>query len=462
MAFGLTSTGLVVKTFDDARSAYEAALRAQLGASLPLGDRTLFGIWNAILADADAEIWSLLQGIYSARDRDAATGPALDTVCSLTGTFRDPARSSAVTLTLTGTPATAVAKGSRASAFSTGSKWATLTDATIASVPARANSTGYTAGDRVTTGGRVYQCITTGTSGVSSSDDPANAVDPTAADLTDGSVHWTFLGAGTAAVDVAAQSIDTGQITGTARDISVRETIISGWSGVINLADAILGADLPTDQDLRVTAEAELAGNGSTPPDALRTHLLKVTGVVSVDIFDNPTDATDGNGLPPHSVECIVRGGDDQDIADVIWENVADGIALYSGSGTVTKTVVDSEGVSQTVIFSRPTVVNIWVDITLTYDALSYPSDGDTQVKTAIVNFGNLQATGKDAVAVSIGAQAFKVVGVLDVPRSGSLGGTLIKTSASPTADTTIAISPRQLAVFVAGNITVHSSPATP
>ena len=58
------------------------------------------------------------------------------------------------------------------------------------------------------------------------------------------------------AVDVAARSVATGPITGAARDIATIYTPVGGWSSVINVADAILGADEQTDESLRVTRDA--------------------------------------------------------------------------------------------------------------------------------------------------------------------------------------------------------------
>src|SRR5262249_53874655 len=124
--------------------------------------------------------------------------------------------------------------------------------------------------------------------------------------------------------------------------------------------------------------------------------------------------------------------------------------------GTTSGTVIDSQGTAQPVKFSRPQVINVFVDITLIKDPAVYPSNGDALVQQAIASFGQSQPTGKDAGASSIGAQAFTVPGVLDVTL------TKIGTSANPTGSATIAISTRQIAGFDTSRITVHSSTGTP
>jgi hypothetical protein len=54
------------------------------------------------------------------------------------------------------------------------------------------------------------------------------------------------------------------------------------------------------------------------------------------------------------------------------------------------------------------------------------------------------------------------VPGVLDVPRTGSEGGTLISTSASPTSDATIVIDQRHIAAYDTSRVAVTSTPGTP
>ena len=112
--------------------------------------------------------------------------------------------------------------------------------------------------------------------------------------------------------------------------------------------------------------------------------------------------------------------------------------------------------------FTRPTSLDIYIAITLTYDASTYPSNGDLLVKEALATWGNARGIGFDAVAAALGAQAFTVPGVLDVPRSGSLGGTLVGTSSSPSADTTISIDQRHLASYDTSRIAVTSSSGSP
>jgi uncharacterized phage protein gp47/JayE len=266
-------------------------------------------------------------------------------------------------------------------------------------------------------------------------------------------VLWRYLGDGAADVDVAAQAVDTGPIVALSGDITAIETPVSGWKGVINIFDAEEGTDEETDPHLRIKREEELAGGGSTTEDEIRAALRKVPGVTAVTVFANPLGTTDADGVPGHAVECLVIGGEDQDIWDCLLANVADGIETW---GTEEGTSTDSEGNEQTERFSRPEEVDIYVEMDVLVDPKLFPADGDVEIQSAITAFGDAQKTGKDAVASAIGAQAFSIPGVLDVTN------VYIDTAPSPSTSDTIPISLRQLAVFDSSRITVNVTEGTP
>ncbi len=463
--YGLLPSGFVPLTTQQARDKINDGLQSAFGASFDVSDGSAAGQVAGIVAATIGELWEVAEQLDSSADPDKATGPQQDAVCAITGTVRLPATYSTDTLTLTGTPTTLVGVGSQAQAASTSSKWQTLADATIATLSAWVALTPYTTGDRVTNSSRTYVCIADGTSAASGG--PAT----TAADITDGSVHWRYMGDGTGAVDVAARAAVTGPTVAVSGDITIIVTPVGGWTNVINLLDAVPGRAVETDEQLRVRREEELAAAGASTAANIRALLLKITGVTAAHVFHNDTDLTDVDGVPPHAIEALVQGGADQDIIDVLGEEVAAGITTHgSGVGAVTGTHVDSEGVSQVINFTRPGAVTIYVDITLTKDPATYT--GDATVKSAIAAYGLTQGIGDDAVAARIGSSVFPVFangvlvqgvkGVLDVPRSGSLGGTLIKVTATPTADTTITITSRQIATYDTSRVTVHSSNGTP
>lgn len=457
--YGLTDTGYLIPPLQTIRDGINAALRAAFGASLDLGDRTIEGQLVGILAERLALVWEASESVNSSQDPDKATGAALDALCALTGTTRPLATFSTVVATLFGVPGTVVPSGEIVATASTAAQFTTSASATIATVPNWAGTTSYVVGARVFHDtNHIYQCIAQGTS--AGSGGPTG----TSSSIVDGTVTWRYIGteAAAGAVDVSAVAVNTGTIVAAAGDLTQIATGVFGWNTVTNLADAVPGRDLATDDELRLLRQEELSGDGKSTMGAILAVLLKIVGITSATVFTNPTDATDSNGMPPHSIEAMVRTtwspGDpsDQIIYDAVWNNVAAGIATVSTNGGPAGTSTDSQGVGHTVYFSRPTEIPIYIILNVTVDPKNFPADGITQIQTAVTTWGGAQSAGKDAVASGISAQAFTVTGMLDVTSC------LIGTAPSPASSATIAISTRQLATYNSANIVVNVTNGTP
>jgi uncharacterized phage protein gp47/JayE len=453
--YGLTSTGFVPKTLEVIREEMNASLRAALG-PLRLGDDTVLGQIVGIVAEREAVLWELAELVNASQDPDAATGPSLDGVCAYTGTERLAAAPSTVSGFLTGTAGTVIAQGSVASVGDTGTLWDLMEEVTLALATAWVNTTAYVLGDIVSNNTRIYVCITAGTS--AGSGGPTT----TSTDITDNTVHWRYMGDGLSYATGPFESQETGPLEALAGGLNTIETPVSGWSSVNNLLDADLGNNVESDGDLRERRADELAIAGEATIPAVKAALRdtdNVPGVVSVTVFYNNTDVTDGDGIPPHAVEALVRGGDDQDIIDTLWNTIGIGIATY---GTETGSYTDEEGTVHTFNFSRPSEVPIYLILELTYDAAVLDTAAKrtaaaTEIKTAIVETGDAQDTGKNAVAGWALALAYQTVGVID-----NTGLPLIGTAPAPATSTTVAIGVRELATYDSSRITINWTSGTP
>lgn len=273
--------------------------------------------------------------------------------------------------------------------------------------------------------------------------------------MIDGTVTWRYLGEGTGYADAEAESVDDGALVALSGDITTIATPLGGWQSAINILDADLGQADETDEALRIRRDLELSASGAGTPEALRADLLQVDGVEAVTIFYNDTDTTDAEGVPPHSVEALVRGGENADIFALLRENVAAGIGIHGAIVESFYLLLD-QPVPRHTAFSRPTEVNIYVVINVTRDIDFIGVDIGPLIAAKIVEYGDAQATGKNAVASAISAQAFKVEGVIDVTAC------FIGTAPAPASSTTIAISSRQLAVFDTSRITVNVTNGVP
>ena len=166
----------------------------------------------------------------------------------------------------------------------------------------------------------------------------------------------------------------------------------SGWNTIDNEYDAVVGANKEKDSTFRARREAELATSGNTARDAIRANILKVNEgstdpnhlpPIACEVFYNDTDVTDTGGIPPHSVEVLVQSGTTADIAKAIWNSLGAGTRSY---GTRSDTITDAEGNSQTVSWTRPTEILIYVVVTGKYDQASWPVGSDGAVAQAMLS----------------------------------------------------------------------------
>ena len=190
---------------------------------------------------------------------------------------------------------------------------------------------------------------------------------------------------GTGNAIVQATALEFGPITMLAGTITEIDNPVTGWDTVNNTADAIEGTNEESDPDLRARRQRSVARDAQAIIDGIRSAVENIDNVTQALVLENDTDAVDANGLPAHSFQVVVSGGADIDVADIIWLKKPAGIQAF---GDITEQIIDSQGVSHDISFSRPTAVTIYVEVTLTTFA-EYPVNGDDLIKQAIVDYAN-------------------------------------------------------------------------
>ena len=388
--YGLTPTGFVPKTTEVILDETEADQLGTVDATLVQAPDEPLGQFNGIFAGKCAELWELMATMYKSLDPDQSENAQLDAASSLTGTKRKPADRSLVTCTVN-------------------------LDASKTFTPGQliANVNGQPAikfrnRDTVTsTGAGNYSAV--------------------------------------------FESVDLGPVPANASTLTVITTPVSGWNSITNPADAVLGHLIEVDTDLRVRRRTDLAKPGACTLDSVRADVLQVKNVLQCIVLENNTMAQDLNGLPPKSFNVVIYdetpAAIDADVAQTIWNSKPSGIQPY---GATNVNVKDSLGATHVVGFSRSPQKTVYFSLTVVTDPNTFPADGSTQIKNALVALGKLSKMGDDVIAARYKAEPIiKVAGVVDVTVF-TLGFT-----ASPAGTANLAIAPQEQATFDTSRVVV-------
>ena len=190
-------------------------------------------------------------------------------------------------------------------------------------------------------------------------------------------------------------SRNPGYATGTGLDLAAQQYGISRFSG-------------ETDAQLRIRMGAAMASKGCASAETLLAALKSLRYVRDAAVYVNDGDSADANGIPGHSIACVVYSGLPAEIRETIWKKKAPGIGTYgSSSGSYT----DSDGNEHTVSYSAPssTQVTIVVKVrTLKSDFVL--ADQEDSLRTAIVNFVQALGIGKPLIISQIYGVCYSAV----------------------------------------------------
>lgn len=441
MAYGLSAQGFRRKRTADIKTEIENTLRATLGQNINLLPQSVLSLFIGTFADREGALWELAESVYNALDPDSAEGVSLDKVCALSGITRLPAKASRViSVHLFGDVGASIPSGTAFSvAGSPESRFLTTSGVSLEAGQDEIQTIDFSSIPTTGSFSLRYNDIVTDTI------TPANSAADIQAllreipylsevvvsgDFTDGFVinfqgadgkinhplllvvddtlkdsddeEVTILVVETQAgipqgvVDVEASAM--GPVFAPAYSLTEIENPVPGLDRILNLQKEVIGRFIETDGELRLRRVASLQRAGSSTVAAIRARLLEVQEVSEVIIFENVTDEIDGDGLDPHSFNTFVQGGDEQEIANALWLNKPAGIKTI---GEIVKTVIDSQGVNQTIRFSRPVEVEIFINIEVTRDSSPtslWPSSGADLVRAALAAYVNSLTIGDDVI----------------------------------------------------------------
>lgn len=212
-------------------------------------------------------------------------------------------------------------------------------------------------------------------------------------------------------ITVTATSITAGAIQAQPDSITSIFTPTQGWQTVNNPTAATVGQPFETDNVLRNRQSISTSIPAQTVFDATIGAVSNVPGVIALSPYENDSDITDSNGLPPHSISLVVEGGTDTDIAQTILDYKTPGTNTY---GTTSVSLTDAKGVPITINFFRPTLAPIAVQVTLT-PLSSWISSNQDIIAAAIAAYISSIKIGGDIILTQLYAVAY-------VPNSTAAG----------------------------------------
>lgn len=162
----------------------------------------------------------------------------------------------------------------------------------------------------------------------------------------------------------------TGSIQALPNTINRIGTPMFGWTSVTNQFAATAGNDVETDAELRGRYSYSIRTPSLTVFESIVASIQQVAEVTRVAGFENDTSATSTGteppdipaGLPPHSVTFTVEGGDDEEVAQAIYNKKTPG--CYT-NGTTEVQIMSESGNVDTIRFYRPTYVPIYASVSV-------------------------------------------------------------------------------------------------
>jgi len=463
----VTDDGLQKKTLDEIKTVRETLFKAVFGEDIDLSAEGPFGQIIGIESQAEANLWDALEEIYLSRDPDQATGVSLTKIARETGTERQDAEPTFVNdVILYGDDLTTVSTGKQVyrntDPDTNPVTFSLIEDVLIALTNAKEIQLVIPSDIVVSEDYTVTIDSTPYTHTAAGGEDKDDVIDALVV-LIDAVTGFNASNLGEILLISSTGSffnvsyssnMDTEKL-GSVGDFQADEpgatavpensltkilTPVTGWDSVNNPSAGVTGSEEESDIALRNRRIEELT-SGKGTDQAIKNAVSNVENVIGTSIVSNRTDSTDSGGRPPHSFEVVVSGGDVDEIAQAIFDNMPSGIQNFGNSSG---TAFDEDSNSYTINFSRPTTTYIWVRVSRDFNTEeSYPVDGDQSIKDAILEYASIFiGVGTDIIRQRLSTPVYTVQGigdiVIELAETATPGGTPVYAEANITIDASV------------------------
>lgn len=190
--------------------------------------------------------------------------------------------------------------------------------------------------------------------------------------VTEKQADNTFQGTG------IVQAQDTGASTNVlANTINIVSDPDENIISVTNPEKATGGQDYEDDESYRKRIIQSMTATPGPTLNGIKSALLALSGVREVGIVENPNGVEDKYGNPPYTVHIYVLGGDNEEIAKTLANNIAAGISL---TGSKTFNVKDKMGNQSEIKFDNATDKEIYIKVNLS-TTIDFNSDDIESIK---------------------------------------------------------------------------------
>lgn len=375
----LTETGIVIESFDSILTKLEQGFRAIYGKNINLDADTPDGQMLGLIAQIRMDYEELAQTVYNQLDPDYATGVWLEQRVAYAGLMRRTASYSHLrSVILTGEPYTNLYAGITVSDPNK-IKWVLVQDVQLDS---------------------------------------------------NGSARADF------------RSLELGAFSLPEHQPLIIETITLGLSQAVTSASAELGSEEETDSELRSRFFLSRNKNAVNSIEALTGKIASLADVRQVKVLENNTNLLDTNQVQPHSINVVVDGGEDSQIAQTIFENKGVGVGVQ---GEYAYEVMASNKQRHQIRFDRARPVDIRIAMVLArYDDFTQISKDDIIEKLTTLRF----EIGEDVRLSRLYSPINQVSGFY-------VQSLQISRKNQPLANSNIEIAPRELARILTTDIQI-------
>lgn len=238
---------------------------------------------------------------------------------------------------------------------------------------------------------------------------------------------------GSAVIKVRSQELGVYQLS--KNDELTTESLLVGIDKIVVDEPSIDGKEEETDGELLVRFMKSHAINNEDDRDGIQASILSLDDVKQCVVYENPTGKTDDIGVPPHSINAVVVGGRNKDIAMAIIRKKKGGCGMM---GEISESV-EVGGLPRVAKFDRAKDKKVSVNVTVKRVEMFTDYD-EERTKQAL-----------SETQFSIGEDVYSTRLYCQIPNQKGF----IVTNITVNDSDTVEVSPRELAVINKENVNV-------